>query len=343
MGQRHQLFVIARINGRYRQLCAIHHQWLYGHTALRRCLDTLKILQNSTNRLPIQQELVAASKKDEKFWIADSDVFQNSRVPFPFIMTCLITGASFNLDGYYHGVMIEPFHMAYNKGDNNNGITIFDITEPSNVCYAFVDFMGMESEREVELHTPLSAQTYLAAYYVLDDTDGEAGLLPLVESFEGRSLIKKGALAETWPDEAWGEVDLEALPNVEELSITDKPKSLRDQAMDRFLGGLLNSSEQHIPILMAEADHLRDLIPNLRQRLYDQASSLEASATNITLLHKALDGLTLVDLRPFELWGAKDLSTLVARLRKGHGGMEMLNLSNMPDLTESDLEMISRH
>ena len=45
MGQRHQLFVIAKVKGRYRTLCAIHHQWLYGHTALRRCLGTLKIFQ----------------------------------------------------------------------------------------------------------------------------------------------------------------------------------------------------------------------------------------------------------------------------------------------------------
>ena len=47
MGQRHQLFVIAKVKGRYRTLCAIHHQWLYGHTALRRCLGTLKKFQVS--------------------------------------------------------------------------------------------------------------------------------------------------------------------------------------------------------------------------------------------------------------------------------------------------------
>ena len=45
MGQRHQLFVIAKVKARYRTLCAVHHQWLYGQTALRRCLGTLKIFQ----------------------------------------------------------------------------------------------------------------------------------------------------------------------------------------------------------------------------------------------------------------------------------------------------------
>lgn len=123
MGQRHQLFVIARINGRYRQLCAIHHQWLYGHTALRRCRDTLSIFANATNRLPIQQELIAASKKDDDFWLVSDDYQKNAHVPFPFIMTCLVMGSSFNIDGYHHRVLVEPFYMAYNEGDNNNGMS----------------------------------------------------------------------------------------------------------------------------------------------------------------------------------------------------------------------------
>ncbi len=126
MGQRHQLFVIARINGRYRQLGAIHHPWLYGHTALRRCLDTLKIFGESTNRTPIQQELLAASNKDDDFWLPSTATAsygneQNGNVPFPFIMTCLIVGASFNTDGYFHVVSVEPFYMEFDEGANNNG------------------------------------------------------------------------------------------------------------------------------------------------------------------------------------------------------------------------------
>ena len=120
MGQRHQLFVIAKINGRYRTLCAIHHQWLYGHTALRRCLGALKIFGNPANRIPLQQELIAAQRQDEDFWTADDE--KNSHVPFPFVATCLITGASFDPEeGYYHRVDVEPFSMEYDEGDNNNG------------------------------------------------------------------------------------------------------------------------------------------------------------------------------------------------------------------------------
>lgn len=117
MGQRHQLFVIAKINGRYRTLSAIHHQWLYGQTALKRCLGTLKIFQDPANRVPLQQELIAAQRHDEAFWTQE-----NWHIPFPFITTCLIAGASFEpQEGYYHAVLVEPFSMAYNEGDNNNG------------------------------------------------------------------------------------------------------------------------------------------------------------------------------------------------------------------------------
>lgn len=67
----------------------------------------------------MEQELIAAQRHDEGFWTANTD---DSQVPFPFIATCLITGASFGLeDGYYHGVSVEPFGMAYDEGDNNNG------------------------------------------------------------------------------------------------------------------------------------------------------------------------------------------------------------------------------
>lgn len=125
MGQRHQLFVVARVNGRYRTLCAIHHQWLYGQTALKRCLGVLKIFADPANAIPLKQELIAAQRQDEDFWIVTEDEDEdqkNSHVPFPFVATCLITGASFGPDdGYYHQVSIVSFNMAYDEGDNNNG------------------------------------------------------------------------------------------------------------------------------------------------------------------------------------------------------------------------------
>ena len=89
----------------------------------------------------------------------------------------------------------------------------------------------MESEREVDLNTPLSARTYLEVYYELDNTtDDKVGLLPLVESFQSISLITKEALAETWPDGAWehqseSNIDSTDTPDLEGLVIADVSSS----------------------------------------------------------------------------------------------------------------------
>ena len=101
MGQRHQLFVIVEINGRYRCLCAVHHQWLYGHTALQRCLDLIGIFQDPANRIPLQQEIKAASLQEQELWPTDAECnYKDFKIRFPFIATCLTLGAGFGLDGY---------------------------------------------------------------------------------------------------------------------------------------------------------------------------------------------------------------------------------------------------
>lgn len=126
MGQCHQLFAIAHINGKYRCLAAVHHQWLWGVPAAKQCLEILKIFSNSLNRVPLQEELKLASTYDAKFWERGKQIDHYSdsgRVPrFPFIMTCLYIGAGFEQTrGYQHTVEVEPWLMQYNEGFNNNG------------------------------------------------------------------------------------------------------------------------------------------------------------------------------------------------------------------------------
>ncbi|KAL2041824.1 hypothetical protein N7G274_005608 [Stereocaulon virgatum] len=357
MGQRHQLFVIARVKGRYRTLCAVHHQWLYGHTALRRCLGTLKIFQDPTNRLPIQQELIAASNHDDNFWAPPCD--KEYDVPFPFIATCLVLGASYSPDGYHHQVSLESFCMAYNDGDNNNGITIFDITNLSHVQYCFVDFNGMESDREVPLMTPLSARTYLEAYSILSDPGNSRDLVPLVEAFDEWGLIATATLENTWPGEGWeadDEVDVEdelddeiqrldeelAKPEVELARLhtnpVDTPMTLRDSAMDKLLQSLMKQPDDDSDSI-AEAELLTDFLPKLRAKFYDQATQLKPSSSLLRLLGRALENETEVDLSPFTTLSAKDLSLVVSKLQS-HGKMAILNLSNRPDIGETELNVI---
>lgn len=205
----------------------------------------------------------------------------------------------------------------------------------------------MESEREVELNTPLSARTYLEAYYDLDEPDDRAGLKPLLKSFEGRSLVTHAALADTWPDGDWQEPELieeEAkittqLSQLRGLEDTqgDNLKSLRDRSMDVLLESLLDQTEDN-PHLMAEAELMSDFIPKLRAKFYVRAASLKPSSALIRLLCRALENEVEVDLSPFKTLTVDDLTAVVAILRKSK--MKVLNLSDMPNLEESDLGKI---
>jgi hypothetical protein len=70
MGQRHQFYAIAKVGNRYRIVAAVHNQWLYGYTAVRQCLNTMRILSASQNLPGIRRELKLANSKLDSFWEA---------------------------------------------------------------------------------------------------------------------------------------------------------------------------------------------------------------------------------------------------------------------------------
>jgi hypothetical protein len=114
MGQRHQLFVIAKIGHRYRGLATIHHQWLYSSRALQVTPRLRRIFQAPENRLALEQELRWAKRLSEHNWTSDHDTAKPQ--PFPFITTCMILGASWMPEvGYHHMVHVLPFDIEFNK------------------------------------------------------------------------------------------------------------------------------------------------------------------------------------------------------------------------------------
>jgi hypothetical protein len=211
MGQRHQLFVIAKIANRYRGLAVFHHQWLYGARALKQCLALLTIFSAPANRLAILQELAAARRHGESFWTKPRHYY-DGEVPFPFISTCLLLGASFDVkDGYYADLTLKPFNMAFNGGDNNDGITIIDITNLSHVRYCFVVWAGceapyfdkVEGPQNVHQMRPLSGPTYLSGYYNAKQRERRAELRSLMQQYDHWDLIEVDALASAWPKGKW--------------------------------------------------------------------------------------------------------------------------------------------
>jgi hypothetical protein len=233
MGQRHQLFVIAKVANRYRGLAAFHNQWLYGPLALERCLRILTIFSAPANRLPIQQELTAARRLDEEFWTKPRS-WEDFEVPFPFITTCLLLGASFDVKPIYNSrVTLEAFNMAFNEGDNNDGITVIDITDLTHVRYCFAFWRdwrsegGLEFEEEEEEDdedntwgegprmTPLSGPMYLSAYHNAKERSKDPKLhnelQALEKQFDEWDLIDTASLADTWPQGKWLTAETEAM------------------------------------------------------------------------------------------------------------------------------------
>lgn len=134
-------------------------------------------------------------------WSHDSDdrLTDKNAVPFPFILTSLAVGASLRPDEAYHAfVHALPFNLSFDGGDNNDGITVIDITDLDNPRYCFVNFSTMygdeEDSGERPLMTPLSGSEYSAAY---DDLDAS------LEGPEPVPLVDGRALNSVWPDEMW--------------------------------------------------------------------------------------------------------------------------------------------
>lgn len=207
----------------------------------------------------------------------------------------------------------------------------------------------MESERSVQLMTPLTARTYLEAYYELSNPQSAQNLLPLVEELDGWETIPVGTLRDTWPEGLWeepesveGGKDRLALSELEnlEISIPDSSRTLRDGAMDTVLQTLLDGPDEDTD-LVSEAELLADFLPNLKGKLYEQAKTLKPSPHVLDLLCRALKDETDIDLSPFKGLSPEDMSLVVSRLRK-HGKINTLCISNRPDLTEHDLQVVLR-
>ncbi len=207
--------------------------------------------------------------------------------------------------------------------------------------------------------TPLSARTYLDAYYDLDEqAKGPKDLASLVESLDHWRLTTTAALEDTWPGEGWEDEEVEdeaeqvkaaqrddresAEPtaDLEGLSITsmDTTSTLRDRAMDTLLQSLLNQPDDSSH-LIAEAELLTDFLPKMKAKFYDQASGLKPSAYLLDMICRTLENDAEVDLSPFLTLSVHDLSHIVSKLQK-HGKMNLLNLSNRPDIGENDLHVI---
>ncbi|KAE9402177.1 hypothetical protein BT96DRAFT_918379 [Gymnopus androsaceus JB14] len=196
MGQRHQAFIVARVvphgstDGKayYRCLGARHHQWCYGSLPLRAADRFLTLMKNPVNAAIIREEVKSVQGKygrhGEKPGIP--------KVPCPYSVFLLALAFNFDLEENYtsggpfeHGLL--PAGMGCWGGDNNDGLTILDITDPLNPSYAFV--AGSETDGDLG-DEPCTAEDYLGLYYDGEDGEGNEGEM-LTEAWPGEFGAKK--------------------------------------------------------------------------------------------------------------------------------------------------------
>lgn len=165
MGQRHQVYLrLPKIyynkdngNNKPETTIAIHHQWLFGVTAL-------KLLKN----------FLTFAEIDLK------DTYSRLKTNHSDALDILAHAYSFNAsEGYYSGVY--KFDSAEDKkakvkitddptqGDNNNGITIIDLTGKSPT-YCFLSIAGLETLHEgkgksYDNFYPIDTKTWVELHY----------------------------------------------------------------------------------------------------------------------------------------------------------------------------------
>ena len=153
------LFVIARDAGKYRCLAGVNHPDLRGASVLQRCRDLLKMFSNPNNHIAIREEIRRVENHDDVDKAFYSGVAPIG-IPFPFVMTCLVVGSSFNLEeGYFFPVRPDssPMPLRPRMKDEgrllakllgptltniivSSGMTVIDISDLEKIRYCLVDF-----------------------------------------------------------------------------------------------------------------------------------------------------------------------------------------------------------
>lgn len=222
MGSPHVLYVIAKVNGRYRSLAVLYrHYDNKGEFAVDACRRLIEIFEEPRNRALLLHELQVAGSLPPEKWEAAPD-YRNERPAFPFVATCLLLGASVTPEtGHGYNATHEPFNMPLVAAPE--GCTILDVTEPAAVRYAFVFVLPQKYPpkgfRTSFGNTPLSAWEYTAFYGDLFDEEdyriGEddaviarthARFTEIVKGQEviesiviASPLIEEAALESAWP------------------------------------------------------------------------------------------------------------------------------------------------
>ncbi|WAO92210.1 hypothetical protein NCS54_00970600 [Fusarium falciforme] len=357
MGQRHQLFVIARVGKHYRSLAAVHHQWLYGVSALRSCLRLLRIFSDPGNRLALKHELdLAVSFFKDKPPPSEPEEYQDAEsttCPFPFITTCLAIGASYDSKtGQVQAIHELRYDMGYDQGDNNDGITVIDVTDLDHVRYCFVNFgsgdiyaadeddADPQSEFAHVPHaphsdnpateTPLTGREYLRGYYSESDEMVQRNT-EVIEALDNTPLVEEVALARAWPWGGWkDEAKLKAAEPLHNAQDVNTTKSLRDMAAAKLFDRLLTSiNDDFDPSLLDEVRNFPGFQRMVKEYLICHPEKVGPTQASAHLLQLAYAGEECLEWNLFTKLDPKTIkAALTSDALKGATGISLTALQN---------------
>ncbi|KAK4497070.1 hypothetical protein PRZ48_011519 [Zasmidium cellare] len=331
MGQRHQLYVIAKADGRYRTLAALHKQWGYGMGAIRRCQLVMQVFR--ANASIVRQEIQKAEKLDwAKEVEAEGVKVREMNVLFPIVSTCLVVAGG--------DKWLEPISILPTQGDNNDGITVFDITDPSNPRYAFVSLPESSHGHFVRRMTPMDATKYLKLYrrQAEDEQDHitpeDEAITKEVASFP---LIDAATLQSAWPtlkfhERLSGMLKRSKPADSKHGGSSIETGSLRGKTMREVITKGVECDPSELSWI-EEASNLPDFMPTLRRTLLEQPQLLE-KPSGIQLLKRSLEGTSEVDLTEFPMLRPAQALEIVQTMANN----AIVSLPSMPGLTLNDLE-----
>ncbi|KAG8908913.1 hypothetical protein FRB99_000016 [Tulasnella sp. 403] len=197
MGQRHQVYAIARVQKYSICVAAFHHQWLYGYLAVETALAALRDIKRQARII----------KKELR--IMHDGAYKPIRgpIPLPFVWSVLRK--------HYgdHGISAKSHPV---DQDNNDGITVIDVTNPNQPTACFINLGILTSEIDsLPVGEPSTAEQYMRHYYPAGHKitpevprtirDGYEAFDELVRGFEEFPLTDRAVLADTWPRSIFGD------------------------------------------------------------------------------------------------------------------------------------------
>lgn len=244
--------------------------------------------------------------------------------------------------------------MRIDGGDNNDGVTVLDVTNSHRIRYCFANLEEREKriweeqdsldsetdsievdEEIIPEKTPLGPCSYLWGYHNMDNPRNQAQFGAMIGELEEYPLIDDTSLQAMWEGHEMDASEDETSPSSSDQNA--RVTSLKDNAVDTVRQTASEQPEIQMDAV-AETLQLPGVRAAVKRKLYQMAENdnLKAFGLVVGLLCTVLSEDEYVDLGPFRSFSSSDLRSIIAKLQE-YGTMTSLNLSNNSSINGSDL------